>query len=333
MIELKQDELIVTAPQVHKLAECRMHLQRTLRIPDDNREYPLPAGLGKFPIFHVDDFADRVPPSWIEHGGVFFPMYQSEAAWLNFDGLGEYPFAVKVAAGKINAVTGEPWEDGLSDAPQDYLVIPEQPWLDGFSISEGLVRQFVAMPLGEGYTAEGQITGQEEHGGLQLAFYPMKAEYYMEHVAVSTQAVFGSLNDLRLEDDSLECEMGMAPGGLMRQDIYDDPYGIDAWDTSAMSRCFLHIVNSRSFQRITGHRPPTRPIPADQYQSNGVPWFDYYDNEQRALKGSKVLAQLDSVVAKKIKDGRRVKEPLIDVKQKDVVKLGKSRSQVRDGRF
>ena len=109
MIELRQNELIVRAPDVHKRAECSIEFQRTLRIPDDNREYPLPAGLGPFPVFHVDDYSDNVPAPWIEHGGVFLPMYQSEAMWINFGGLSDYPFAIKIAAGKINAVSGEAW--------------------------------------------------------------------------------------------------------------------------------------------------------------------------------------------------------------------------------
>ena len=58
--------------------------------------------------------------------------------------------------------------------PQDYMVVPGQPWLDGFCVEKGLIRQFVAMPLGEGYTPEEQLTGEAEHGGLQIAVYPMK---------------------------------------------------------------------------------------------------------------------------------------------------------------
>ena len=30
--------------------------QRTLRIPDDGRDYPLPPGLGRFPLRHIDDY-------------------------------------------------------------------------------------------------------------------------------------------------------------------------------------------------------------------------------------------------------------------------------------
>ncbi len=331
MIELRENQLTIMTPDVHKRAECDIHFQRTLRIPDDNREYGLPAGLGRFPVFHVDDYAGKVPKSWLEHGGVFLPMYQSEAMWINFGSRPDYPFAVKVAAGKINAISGESWQDGLSSEPQDYVVIPEQPWLDGFSIGEGLIRQFVAMPLGAGYTAEGQITGQEQHGGLQFAVYPMKADYYEKYIA-SRQEEPSMLGEMDV-DFNYAPEMGLAPGGIMRQEIYDDPFGIDAWDTSAMSRCFVHIVNSESFAAITGHRPPTRPISADEYRAANIPWFDYWDDEAKALKGSKILAKLDSVVAQKIKDGKRVKEPIIQVEQQDIIQLGKRRSQVRDGTF
>src|SRR5215470_3778380 len=52
--------------------------------------------------------------------------------------------------------------------PQDYVVVPDQPWLDGINAGDGYVRQFVAMPLGLGYTVEGQVTGAEEFGGIQL---------------------------------------------------------------------------------------------------------------------------------------------------------------------
>ena len=31
-----------------------------------------------------------------------------------------------------------------------------------------------AMPLGDGYTVEEQLTGEAEHGGIQLIVYPMK---------------------------------------------------------------------------------------------------------------------------------------------------------------
>jgi hypothetical protein len=108
-------------------------------------------------------------------------MYQSEAMWLSFSRT-HYPFAVKVAAGKIDAITGAAWSPQLIAETQNYLVLPTQPWLDGFSVKKGVIRHFVAMPLGSGYSAEEQITGQAEYGGLQIQIYPMRADIYKETI-------------------------------------------------------------------------------------------------------------------------------------------------------
>ena len=283
MIELLNNELTCRFPKVHKKAKCGIDFQRTLRIPDDNREYPLPPGLGRFPVDHVDDFADKLPDVWRMHGGVFIPMYQSEALWVNFSG--DYPCAVKIAAGKINAVSGEPWSNGLSADPQDYVVIPEQPWLDGFNVSADFIRQFVAMPLGEGFTAEEQITGKAEHGGLQIIVYPMKRDVYIEHFGRKRTAMHEDMDFSPVVCESAALDMGLAPGGLMRQQIYDDEYGIDAWDQDNGFRCFIHLANSEQYLAITGHRPPHRPPTANDYTDAGLPWFDYY-SDGKALAGS-----------------------------------------------
>ena len=103
-------------------------------------------------------------------------MYQAEAMWINFNC--HYPMALKIAAGKACALTGESWAPKLVPEPQNYLVVPGQPWLDGFCIGQDLIRQFVAMPLAEGYSAEEQLTGEARHGGLQILAYPMKADVY-----------------------------------------------------------------------------------------------------------------------------------------------------------
>ena len=303
MVELRGDELVFRFPEVHAAAVCHIGFQRTLRIPDDNRDYPLPPGLGLFPIRRVDDHLDRAPDGWGRHGGVFLPMYQAEALWLHFST--PYPMAVKVAAGKVDAVTGEGWTDGLSPRPQNYLAVPDQPWLDGFCVGKGLIRQFVAMPLGDGYTAEEQLTGEAAHGGLQIVAYPMQAARYEAWKGERLQ---------RLESDvMMGCqapadapEMGLAPGGLMRQEIYRDEYGFDAWDTSARSRCFVHILNSLQFLQVSGGAPPAMPPTARDYTDAGLPWFEHYGGDLTALDGASKLAGLDSVAAMKLKKGEGV---------------------------
>ena len=89
--------------------------------------------------------------------------------------------------------------------------------------------------------------------------------------------------------------MGLAPGGRMHQEICEDPFTIHDWDTEQSSRCFIHLVNSATWQNITGQRPPTQPPTAQQYSNAGYPWFDYYDKELEALNGSATLASVKSV--------------------------------------
>jgi hypothetical protein len=345
MIELRDDHLVFSFPEIHEQAKLSAQFQRTLRIPDDDRSYPLPPGLGPFPLRHVDDFATRVPSLWVEHGGVMLPMYQSEALWLHFMPgsfkYQPYPFAIKVAAGKINAVTGESWEDGMNRDPQDYMVTPGQPWLDGFCVEKGVIRQFVAMPLGTGYSAEEQITGKAEHGGLQITVYPMKREVYERRFPKRERRVMGAavLGDARLasiDPESLcSMDMGLSPGGRMRQEIFDDPFDFEDWDLRHASRCFVHIANSETWQEITGHYPPTKPPTAKQYSMAGLPWFEYYDTELKALPGSSTLEKLKSVAGlkkEKREDPLPDNEPVIP-EQVVTLRRGLAEDQVREGKF
>lgn len=186
MLQLNGNTLLFNFPEVHPDAQLSISFERTCRIPDDGKTYPLPASLGRFPLRHVDDYRKRVPIDWDMRGGVMLPMYQSEAMWLHFKpkivrdrrhaGSLKYPFAVKIAAGKQSAVTGDTWTKKLKKG--DYLVCPPQQWLDGFVVEEGVIRQFVAMPLGMGVTVEEQLTGEAEWGGLQIEVLPMKRDEF-----------------------------------------------------------------------------------------------------------------------------------------------------------
>jgi hypothetical protein len=77
-------------------------------------------------------------------------------------------------------------------------------------------------------------------------------------------------------------DMGFAPGGRMRQEIYDDPYGLDAWDQRHLGRCFVTIANSTAWEAISGERPPTEPPSAKLYTAAGLPWFEYYGADAKA---------------------------------------------------
>jgi hypothetical protein len=340
MIELKSDKLAVSFPELPHHPQLTIDFQRTLRIPDDGRDYPLPPGLGSFPLRHIDDYARRVPANWLKRGGVLMPMWQSEALWLNFDSLyiagreTEYPFAIKVATGKMSAITGESWRRGLSRNPQDYLVVPGQPWLDGYCIKKGIIRQFVAMPLGEGYSVEEQLTGKAEFGGMQIEVFPMRPEVFERRFPLRVRSA--TRRDLCFSRcESPAPSMGLAPGGRMRQEIYEDPFSIHDWDTEHRSRCFIHLVNATTWHTITGQMPLSKPLTAEQYTKAGFPWFDYYDSDLKAVEGSKNLANLKTV---KETAAEKRATPLPDNQPVSVVNIVNLRSglkshQVREADF
>ena len=275
-----------------------LNFQRTLRIPDDGGTYPLPPGLGTFPICRVEDYKAHVPGAWLEHGGVFIPMYQREALWISFIARYWKPNAVKVAVGKVNAVSGKPWNQKLSAAENDYLVCPPQPWLDGINAGDGYIRQFVAMPLGMGYTVEAQVTGEEKFGGIQIIVYEpnpgrfpdQPPEVRMAYRQAPT-AELGMLPTV----PAAAAEMGLAAGGRMKQKIYPDPHGLATWDENNFGRVYVHIVNSMMYREITGKEPPPTPVTAKTYSQYGFPWFDLYDDKMGDIAAPENLKKVKTV--------------------------------------
>ena len=57
-------QVIIEQDRVRIGERFAVSFQRTLRIPDDGRTYPLPPGLGRFPIHRVDEVAAGLPESW-----------------------------------------------------------------------------------------------------------------------------------------------------------------------------------------------------------------------------------------------------------------------------
>lgn len=269
---------------------------RTLRIPDDDRDYPLPPGLGILPVFRTRDYAARLPASWRSADGVFISLYQREALWLGFHGPDWRAQAVKVAVGGINVLSGQPDTPILSADPQDYIVCPDQPWLDGINTGDGRVRQFVAWPLGTGYTIEADLTGREACGGFQLTVYEPLPGKFPEEAPQSAKTPLDASPGEPLRPMAVPV-MGIGAGGRLQQKIYPDPYGIETWDPANKGRVAVHILNSRRFSEVTGQAPPPSPIDAATYAACGLPWFARYDEERTDIPPSPRLAGVKTIAA------------------------------------
>jgi hypothetical protein len=281
----------VEADRVRVGERFAVSFHRTLRIPDDGRSYPLPPGLGRFPIEPVIGLPGDVPEGWRDHNGVVIPLYQREALWIGFEAAAWKPNAVKIGVGGVNAVTGDAWDDRLRADPQDYLVSPPQAWLDGVNSGDGSVHQFVAMPLGMGYTIEAQVTDAESIGGIQILVFEPRPGRFPDRPPDQRP---GPPAMLRAP------AMGLGAGGQIRQNLYTDPYGVEAWDADNRGRVNVHLVNSDQYRALTGKSPPPTPVDAQAYVAHGLPWFDLYDEglphlpPAAPLTGVKTIRKLDA---------------------------------------
>ncbi len=305
---------------------AKISFNRTLRIPEDGRTYPLPAGMGRLPIHRVEDYADKVPESWLKEGGYFIPLYQSEALFLEFNGPKWHPSIAKVCVGRVNAISGEFYSEKISSHKQDYVVIPDQCWLDGINSGNGFVRQFVAMPLGRGYTIEAQISDEEIHGGFQLLIFDAAVGRFPERDPAIDNLIekIKKARSLSLYDDhflnykeeelyrslfgkeverspggprvlfqmAVDEAMGISAGGNIEQMIIADSYGIDSWDKNRKQHITIHLVNSLSYKNITGKNPPPSPITKVEYEKSGIPWFSFYDEIVPKVAGASLFKRI-----------------------------------------
>ena len=175
---------------------------------------------------------------------------------------------MQIGVGGVNAVSATAWDEPLTQAPQNYLVTPQQSWLDGINAGPGFVRQFVALPLADPRTIEAQLQGHAQLGGIQIrAFEPRPGRFPDAKPAPGPQP------------EASRGMMGLGAGGKLAQRIHPGPFGLDAWDPASAITAMVHLVNSRQFEELTGRPPPPSPIDAATYSQRGFPWFERYDED------------------------------------------------------
>lgn len=282
MIEVRNDTLTFSFPEVHPEARCSVVFQRTLRLPEGGGPYPEPPGLGRFPLSQLDGDPGKMPGCDRRGKAVYFPMYQAEASWIVF--VGWYPFAIKVATGNVNAITGRSLGDERLWRPQDYVVVPRKPWMEWFCVGNGRARQFVALPLEDGmggFSGDGDRQGAS---GIRITAHPMRAERYREYRRKRSEMMSLGTGLTGTDDDS-----GPAPSWLVHDEAWGEDYGHGAWELSAESKCSVYPVNSLSYMALTGHCPPGRPPTVKEYRSAGIPWLEHYGDDRKVLERSRPL--------------------------------------------
>ncbi|EPS44884.1 hypothetical protein H072_1130 [Dactylellina haptotyla CBS 200.50] len=196
--------------------------RRTIRVPDNDETSHLPPDLGEISLTNANEVANNLPDTMAEKGGLLMAMYNNEAMWIDFHLRGDpnnFPvrrhYAIKIYAGGINVVSGEPENETTAttlrrrnrlakgESVQDYMVVPGQPWIDGIAIGRGKVRQFVATPLGKGFTVEGQMTGSEDVGGLQFEIIGTKRgwENFYSSIGIFLKTLTGRTVSIRAGRD------------------------------------------------------------------------------------------------------------------------------------
>ena len=175
--------------------------------------------------------------------------------------------------------------------------MPGQPWLDGYNADKnGTVRQFVAARLGKGYTVEEQLTGTADVGGIQIQAFPLKLKKYKDLIKarsyqVEVQACYSVEPSLERRESF---DMGLAPGGSIKQDIYEDEYDLEDWDLRNTHRCFVTLANATQWMDLTCEAPPRSPNTEYRYKQQGLPWFDYYDEDRQAIDTAVKLGKVKS---------------------------------------
>ncbi|KAI0132420.1 hypothetical protein BJ170DRAFT_592377 [Xylariales sp. AK1849] len=207
--------------------------------------------------------------SMASKGGIFLPIYQREALWINFR-ASKHKYAIKIYVGGVNAVSGKPMDPhvanrfrqfvlvgngmvsrepetqeksapsaarqleitGPKNQDQDYIVVPGQLWLDGIASEPGVIRQFVATRMGSGQSIEAQVTGKETISGIQF------------EIARLDKKVGSSLKDKALAALAKSAQVVMHDAELDDEEDDDDNTAdvVDEMNTGAGGRIKQTIV-------------------------------------------------------------------------------------------
>ena len=292
-----------------KVGPIEITLYRTVRVADGQAASNLPPNLGTMRTYNVKDYKDKCPESW-EEDGVFVALHETEAMWMGF--YSTKPVAMLIGAGGINAINGG--KLGTKLETDNYIVVPPQPWLDGWKGEDGTVCQFVSTAYkgGEGLTVGEQLIGAESKtGGIGIAVFESKEPLSAKNKPVETwgSSAYGSTltmsmsgicaSGLHLNSSAQTSmrsmarsfdEMGVGKGGKIKQKIYPDPHGLEVWKDKPVAMSVIYLVNAETAEEITGEKVD-KPVISEAYDGK---WFGLKDADEPDVPGSSKFVGLKS---------------------------------------
>ena len=95
----------------------------------------------------------------------------------------------------------------------------------------------------------------------------------------------------------------------------------------------MHLCNSLVWQSVTGSHPPHPAPTSKQYNSAGLPWFEYYDDSATVVGGAPALAKMKSVAELSAEKGDSALPENESVTPENLVvyRQGLKQGQVREG--
>lgn len=144
-----------------------VEIVKTTVVEVNEGSHALPPHRGIFKEYKVADYF--CPEEWSKDG-VFISVEEGQPMW--FDLRGNEECACMVSVQRLNPVTGEPVDlkEGLTKNPkQNYLRLPEQLWLDGYS-KDGKVYQFMVTAAGKGLAVNEYVLPEHLQDSHAMAF-------------------------------------------------------------------------------------------------------------------------------------------------------------------
>lgn len=178
------------------------------------------------------------------------PLADEESVWLGLEGRNPTtPCALRVLVVGVSledAVSGTVPAVHLADAPQNYIVVPPQGWLEGATAADACARQFVRRPDGE---------HQQVVHEFRLSVVPLRST--MAGLAPGVpQAPRRAVGPHRPSAWSTHRPPACQQAGHLERHLAPDSHGVGAWDVASASRVRVQLVSGPEYQRLSGSGPP-----------------------------------------------------------------------------